>query len=88
MNFEGNAQGLRIATKLGKSFYDNGKKSNYGMNLTCAVLSSIIKYPVSSIEIPIEIDEKGKRKRKMGYYFSEEWIVKKLFQKKQVHLIW
>lgn len=82
MNFEGNAQGLRIATKLGKSFYDNGKKSNYGMNLTCAVLSSIIKYPVSSNEIPIEIDEKGKEKKgKMGYYFSEEWIVKKAISK-------
>lgn len=86
MNFEGNAQGLRIATKLGKSFYDNGKKSNYGMNLTCAVLSSIIKYPVSSIEIPIEIDEKGKRKRKNGILFLRGMDCKKSYFKRNRYI--
>lgn len=51
------------------------------MNLTCAVLSSIIKYPVSSIEIPIEIDEKGKRKRKNGILFLRGMDCKKAISK-------
>ena len=45
LNFEGNAQGLRILTKL------HFVIDRYGMNLTMGVLSSIIKYPVSSLEI-------------------------------------
>ena len=44
LNFEGNAQGLRILTKL------HFVIDRYGMNLTTGVLSAIIKYPISSFD--------------------------------------
>ena len=44
-HFEGNAQGLRLVTKLHFLVDENG------MNLTKALLGTIIKYPVSSLEI-------------------------------------
>lgn len=65
LNFEGNAQALRVLTKLHFLMYP-GK----GMNLTYALLNTIIKYPVSSTQI----DKKSGdiRTKKMGYYYSEQ----------------
>ena len=65
LNFEGNAQGLRVLTRLHSLMYP-GK----GMNLTFALLNTIIKYPVSSTQI----DKKSGdiRTKKMGYYLSEQ----------------
>ena len=60
LNFEGNAQGLRILTKL------HFVIDRHGMNLTTGVLSSIIKYPISSLEL----ERSGLKK--IGYYKSEE----------------
>ncbi|MBQ7288673.1 MAG: deoxyguanosinetriphosphate triphosphohydrolase [Clostridia bacterium] len=62
--FEGNAQALRLVTKL--HFLVDEK----GMNLTFALLNTIIKYPVSSTEI----DKKSGdiKTKKMGYYHAEE----------------
>ena len=70
LNYEGNAQALRIITKLHRL---TGKS---GMHLTCGVMDSIIKYPVSSLE-KIEEDKKDKKernllKKKIGYFQSEE----------------
>ncbi len=70
LNYEGNAQALRIITKLHRL---TGKS---GMHLTCGVMDSIIKYPVSSLE-KIEEDKKNKKernllKKKIGYFQSEE----------------
>ena len=87
-NFEGNAQGLRIATKLGKSFFD-GHKSHYGLNLTCAVLSCIIKYPISSLEKHKQQEDERKAGKKedeikygkIGFYFTEQRIVNKVIAK-------
>ena len=69
-HFDGNAQALRVLTKL--HFQDG----DYGMNLTSAVLNSLIKYPTASNEI-----SKDKKidiaRKKMGYtsedklYFDE-----------------
>lgn len=62
LNFEGNAQGLRILTKL------HFVIDRYGMNLTTGVLNSIIKYPISSLEL-------GNKKfggKKIGYFKAEE----------------
>ena len=42
--FEGNAQGFRIATRTQWS------GTEYGLNLTSATLSALIKYPCSSVE--------------------------------------
>ncbi len=59
-NFEGNAQAFRLLTKL--PLID----SDCGMNLTYAVLNTIIKYPCSSVEK----DEKNSdiKYHKMGYF--------------------
>ena len=66
LNFEGNAQGLRILTKL------HFVIDRFGMNLTTGVLSSVIKYPISSVEL-----EKSKL-NKMGYFKSESAVFKEI----------
>ena len=63
MNFEGNAQALRVVSKLHHS-----RGTEEGMNLTYAVISSIIKYPVSSLEL----DDNPKGYDKIGYYHADE----------------
>ncbi|MCI9138444.1 MAG: deoxyguanosinetriphosphate triphosphohydrolase [Lachnospiraceae bacterium] len=64
-NFEGNAQSLRVVSKL---HYLVDEK---GMNLTKAVMNTIIKYPVSSLEIKKSSDI---RYKKMGYFYADEDI--------------
>lgn len=62
-HFEGNAQALRVVTRLHFLVDENG------MNLTKALLGTIIKYPVSSLEI-----DKGSRNirtKKMGYFYAD-----------------
>ncbi|MBC5639281.1 MULTISPECIES: deoxyguanosinetriphosphate triphosphohydrolase [Clostridia] len=66
LNFEGNAQGLRILTKL------HFVIDRYGMNLTTGVLSAIIKYPISSL------DKENSNLKKIGYYKAEEKIFKEI----------
>ncbi|MGI6020570.1 MAG: deoxyguanosinetriphosphate triphosphohydrolase [Lachnospiraceae bacterium] len=64
LHFEGNAQGLRMLSKL----HFLGSRS--GMNLTFSLLSAIIKYPVSSVEA-----DKGSgdiKNHKPGYFKAEE----------------
>jgi len=70
IHFEGNAQALRQVTRL--HFLVN----EYGMNLTCGLLASIIKYPVSSLQIRPgsgRIEE-----QKMGYFYSERDVYRKI----------
>lgn len=63
-NFEGNAQALRLLTKLHFLVDENG------MNLNYTLLNTIIKYPVSSVEIN---KKSGNIKdKKMGYYYAEK----------------
>ncbi|BDF35618.1 deoxyguanosinetriphosphate triphosphohydrolase-like protein [Lachnospiraceae bacterium] len=63
-NFEGNAQALRLVTKL------HFLVDEQGMNLTYALLNTIVKYPVSSVGIN---KKSGNIKdKKMGYYFADE----------------
>ncbi len=61
-NFEGNAQGLRIATRLQWSGQD------FGMNLTAATLSTLIKYPCASDEVVLD---GPKSRRKFGYFKAD-----------------
>ncbi len=61
--FEGNAQALRLVTKL------HYLLDEHGMNLTYGLLSSIIKYPASSLEA--DPDSGDIRKKKMGYYYAD-----------------
>lgn len=70
LHFEGNAQALRLVTKL------HYLVDEHGMNLTYALLNTIIKYPVSSLEID---EHSGNIKdKKMGYYFADEQIFRKV----------
>lgn len=62
--FEGNAQVLRLLTRLHFLIDENG------MNLTYALLSTIIKYPVSSLEADRKSSDSSRKK--MGYFYSEE----------------
>lgn len=63
-NFEGNAQAIRVVSKLHFLVDENG------MNLTYALLNTLIKYPVSSQDID---RESGNIKdKKMGYFLAEE----------------
>ena len=65
-NFEGNTQALRVVSKL------HFLVDEHGMNLTKALLSTIIKYPGSSLEI----DKKSGniKTKKMGYLYAEKDI--------------
>ena len=63
-HFEGNAQALRLVSKLHYLVDENG------MNLTYALLNTILKYPVASTEID---KQSGNIKdKKMGYYYAEK----------------
>lgn len=69
-NFEGNAQALRLVTKLHFLVDENG------MNLTYALLNTIIKYPVSSLEIN---KKSGNIKdKKLGYFYADRDIFEKI----------
>ena len=70
LNFEGNAQALRVLTKL------HFLIDKHGMNLTYALLNTIIKYPVSSLGI----DKKSGniKDKKMGYYYTEEKLYREI----------
>ena len=63
-HFEGNAQALRLLTKLHFLVDENG------MNLNYTLLNTIIKYPVSSTEI--NKDSNDIKVHKMGYYYAEK----------------
>lgn len=70
--FEGNAQALRLLSKLHYLVDANG------MNLTFALLNTIIKYPVPSTDI----DKKSGdiRSKKMGYFYAEDELFKRITQ--------
>ena len=70
--FEGNAQAIRLVSKLHFFLDENG------MNLTYALLNTLIKYPVSSTSIDRECNDI--RKKKMGYYFAEQELFNKIVE--------
>lgn len=65
IHFEGNAQVLRLLTKLHQLF-----KSTHGMNLTCATVNSLFKYPTSSLEIA-KNKKADVKLHKMGYFYAD-----------------
>ena len=69
-NFEGNAQALRLLTRLHFLVDENG------MNLTYGLLNTIVKYPVPSTRInPHSGDIKDK---KMGYFCAEQELYERI----------
>ena len=69
-NFEGNAQGLRILSKAGL------REGSHDVNLTYAVMNTLIKYPNPSTDF----DRKSPdvKRHKKGYYFAEREIMDRL----------
>ncbi|MEM5768095.1 MAG: dGTP triphosphohydrolase, partial [Bacillota bacterium] len=67
-SFDGNAQSLRVASKTQQ--YKIGSSSLSSLDLTAAVLGSIIKYPCSSTD--------GANHQKFGYFYSERDTIQKL----------
>lgn len=65
-HFEGNTQALRVVTKL------HYLVDEHGMNLTKALLGTMIKYPVSSMEI--HKDSGDIKTKKMGYFYADREI--------------
>ena len=70
LHFEGNAQALRLVTRL------HYLVDEHGMNLTYALLNTIIKYPVPSTGINTESGDI--REKKMGYYLADEETFKRI----------
>lgn len=69
-HFEGNAQAFRLVTKL------HYLVDERGMNLTYALLNTIVKYPVSSLEIN---KRSGNIKdKKLGYYLADQEIFREV----------
>lgn len=75
-NFEGNAQALRIVSKLHRLMEPNG------LHLTSAVMDTIIKYPVNSIEKTNAERKQNKTllEKKIGYFQSEEELFQSIKQ--------
>lgn len=69
-HFEGNAQALRLVTKLHYLVDENG------MNLTYALLNTIVKYPVPSTGI--DKTTGNIKDKKMGYYYADQKIFKEV----------
>lgn len=67
-NFEGNAQSIRVISKL------HHMRNTNGMNLTKGLINTIIKYPVSSVEINKTSGDI--REKKMGYFAADEELFK------------
>lgn len=68
--FEGNAQALRLVSKLHFLVNENG------MNLTYGLLNTIIKYPNSSIQI--DTKSGNVKDKKMGYFQAEKDLFEKI----------
>ncbi len=69
-HFEGNAQAFRLVTKL------HYLVDERGMDLTYALLSTVVKYPVSSVGMN---PQSGNiKEKKFGYYYADEEIFREV----------
>ena len=81
--FEGNAQGIRILTKL-QILNDRN-----GANLTFGTLATLIKYPWYSNDVKCkgkkkekyEVSDEDKGKKKLGCFYSEREIIEQIKEK-------
>ena len=68
-HFDGNAQNIRILSKV----YKNTSANN--LNITYAVMGTLIKYPNSAQEMRENGDRKIMIRKKLGFFYSERDIV-------------
>ena len=68
-HFEGNAQALRLVSKL------HYLVDEHGMNLTYALLGTIVKYPVSSLKI--DKTTGNIKDKKLGYYYADQELMRR-----------
>ena len=68
LKFEGNAQTIRLISKL------QVLADFHGLNFTCATMSAACKYIASSNEITDDLHEKSK----LGYFTSEQYLIEKV----------
>lgn len=74
LNYDGNAQGLRVLTKL--QYLNN----IYGLNLTFSTLASYIKYPnYKETNSEKKIENGNVENNKHGVFFSEKEFFEKIF---------
>jgi dGTPase len=92
--FEGNAQTLRLITKIEKKhridgngylgINSTGEDKRVGLNLTARTIASILKY---DRQIPARAGKKGRTEPVKGYYCSEkgvvEWIKEMVCKRKR-----
>ncbi len=71
IKFEGNAQTLRLLTRL--QLINN----DYGLNLTYSTLAALMKYPTASDKI----NKDDVARKKYGYFQSEKGIVEDIWKK-------
>ncbi len=69
-HFEGNAQALRLVSKL------HFLVDEQGMNLTYALLGTIVKYPIASTEVNKHSGDI--KDKKMGYYLADAEIYEEI----------
>ncbi len=67
-NFEGNAQTLRILVKA--------KKQREKINVSYAVISTLMKYTCNSVDF--DANSEIKFKKKLGYFLAEEQIIREI----------
>jgi dGTPase len=70
LKFEGNAQALRILTKLQLI------NDEFGLNLTCGSLAALMKYPVYSHET----DDQSVASKKFGCFHSERKVCEQIWE--------
>src|SRR5262249_36501731 len=68
LGWNGNAQTIRLTGKL------QVLADNFGLNLTCATMSATCKYVAASDQV----DEGVHDRSKVGYFFSERELVRKI----------
>ncbi|AXY72462.1 dNTP triphosphohydrolase [Paraflavitalea soli] len=82
--FEGNAQTLRILSRIEKKIKGEGTSPNveyrYGLNLCFRTLASILKYDKVIPQVAEDREESDKDHAVKGYYFSEIELVQKIKQ--------
>lgn len=72
LRFEGNAQTLRLLTRL------QILNDDYGLNVTCGTLAALMKYTVGSSSA--DKGEKLAGRRKPGFFESERHIVEQIWE--------